>query len=95
MENQKKQKSVVGEVIGRKMDKTATVAVEQVSHHPLYHKTIRRVIKYQAHDEKNETGLGDKVRIIPVRPMSKEKRWKVVDIISKGEVAEVKPEEIA
>ncbi len=95
MENKKKQKSLVGEVVGHKMDKTATVAVEQVSHHPLYHKTVRRVIKYQAHDEKNEVGLGDKVRLIPVRPLSKEKRWKVVEIISKGEVAEVKPEEIA
>jgi len=95
MENQKKRKSLVGEVISHKMDKTATVAIEQVSHHPLYHKTVRRVIKYQAHDEKNEAGLGDVVRLIPVRPLSKEKRWKVVEIISKGEVAEVKPQEIA
>ncbi len=95
MEDQKKQKSLIGEVISPKMDKTATVAVEQVSHHPLYHKTVRRVIKYQAHDEKNEAKLGDTVRMIPVRPMSKEKRWKVVEIIAKGEVAEVKPTEIA
>ena len=95
MENQKKQKSIVGEVVSHKMDKTAMVAIEQVSHHPLYHKTIRRVVKYKAHDEKNEAGIGDVVKLIAVRPLSREKRWKIVEIIAKGEVVEVKPQEIA
>jgi small subunit ribosomal protein S17 len=95
MENQKKQKSIVGEVVSHKMDKTAIIAVESVSHHPLYHKTIRRVVKYKAHDEKNEAGIGNVVRMIAVRPLSREKRWKIVEIISKGEVAEVGPQEIA
>ncbi len=95
MENQKIQKSVVGEVLSHKMDKTAIVAVEQVSHHPLYHKTVRQVIRFKAHDEKNEAAVGDTVRMISVRPMSKEKRWKIVEIVAKGEVAEVKPQEIA
>ena len=98
MENQKsqrKQKTIVGEVVSHKMDKTAIIAVKSVSHHPLYHKTLRRVVKYKAHDEKNEAGLGDVVRLLQVRPISKEKRWKIIEIISKGEVAEVKPQEIA
>lgn len=95
MENQKIQKSVIGEVVSHNMDKTAIVAVEQVSHHPLYRKTVRRVIKFKAHDEKNEAKVGDVVRLIFVRPLSKEKRWKIVEIITKGEVPEVKPQEIA
>jgi small subunit ribosomal protein S17 len=92
---EKKQKSIVGKVMSHKMDKTAMVAVEQVSHHPLYHKTVRRVLKFQAHDEKNEAKPGDVVRVLAVRPLSKQKRWKIVEIISKGEVPEVKPQEIA
>ncbi len=98
MENKAKQKqlkTLVGKVVSHKMDKTAMVSIERVSHHPLYHKTLRRLVKYQAHDEKNEAGLGDTVRLIAVRPLSKEKRWKIVEIIAKGEVVEVKPQEIA
>jgi small subunit ribosomal protein S17 len=97
MENQKKQrmqKVNVGEVVSHKMDKTAIVSVENVSHHPMYHKTVRKVIKFKAHDENNEAGVGDIVRVILVRPLSKEKRWKIVEIIKKGVVAEVKPQEI-
>ncbi len=98
MENQKsqrKRKTIVGEVVSHKMDKTAIIAVESVSHHPLYHKTIRRMVKYKAHDEKNEAGIGNVVRMIAVRPLSREKHWKIVEIIAKGEVVEVKPQEIA
>jgi len=71
------------------------VAVETPKRHPLYKKTIRRVVKYKAHDENNECKVGDKVRIVETRPLSREKRWRVVEIITKGEVVEVKPEEIA
>jgi small subunit ribosomal protein S17 len=76
------------------MDKTVVVAVETFKRHPLYRKSIRREIKYKAHDEKNECGEGDIVRIIETRPLSKEKRWRVGEIISKKEAVEIKPEEI-
>jgi len=76
------------------MDKTVVVAVETPKRHPLYKKTLRRVVKYKAHDEKNKCGLGDMVKIIETRPLSKQKRWRVAEIITKGEVAKVKPEEI-
>jgi len=76
------------------MDKTVVVAVETPRRHPLYKKTLRRVVKYKAHDEKNKCGLGDMVKIIETRPLSKQKRWRVAEIITKGEVAKVKPEEI-
>ena len=92
---EKKQKSLVAKVLSHKTDKTAMVAIEQVSHHPLYHKTVRRIMKFQAHDEKNEARPGDVVRVMAVRPLSKFKRWKIVEVITKGEVPEVKPTEIA
>ncbi|MBI4295631.1 MAG: 30S ribosomal protein S17 [Chloroflexi bacterium] len=90
-----KRKVRIGRVISNKMKKTVVVAVDTPTHHPLYHKVIRRTVKYMAHDEKNECGLGDTVRIIETRPLSKEKRWRVAEIITKGAVVEVKPEEIA
>ena len=76
------------------MDKTVVVAVETPKRHPLYKKTIRRVVKYKAHDEKNKCGLGDLVKIIETRPLSRHKRWRVAEIITKGEVVKVQPEEI-
>ncbi len=90
----KKRKTKVGRVVSTKMDKTAVVAVETLKRHPLYKKTIRRVAKYKAHDENNECGLGDRVRIIETRPLSRDKRWRVAEIITKGEVVEVQPKEI-
>ncbi len=90
----KKRKTKVGRVVSTKMDKTAVVAVETLKRHPLYKKTIRRVVKFKAHDENNECGLGDKVRIIETRPLSKQKRWRIAEIITKGEVVEVQPKEI-
>ncbi len=91
---EKKRKTKVGRVVSNKMDKTAVVAVETLKRHPLYKKTIRRVVKYKAHDENNECGLGDAVRIVETRPLSRQKRWRVAEIITKGEVVEVQPEEI-
>ncbi len=91
---EKKHKTRVGRVISNKMDKTVVVTVETLRHHPLYKKTIRRAVKYKVHDEKNECRLGDTVKIIETRPLSKEKRWRVAEIITKREVVEVQPKEI-
>ncbi len=91
---EKKRKTKVGRVVSDKMDKTAVVAVESLKRHPLYKKTIRKVVKYNAHDENNECGVGDTVRIVETRPLSRHKRWRVAEIITKGEVVEVQPEEI-
>ena len=89
-----KQKTRVGKVIGDKMAKTVIVAVDTPRHHPLYKKTVRRIVKYYAHDEKNKSKLGDIVKIQECRPLSALKRWRVVEVITKGEVAEIKPEDI-
>ncbi len=89
-----RRKTVVGSVVSKNMDKTAIVEVPKLRRHPVYAKMMRRVERYKAHDAENECGIGDTVRLIQTRPISKEKHWKVVEIISKGEVAEVKPEEI-
>jgi small subunit ribosomal protein S17 len=79
-----------GLVVGDKMDKTVVVAVESWKVHPLYKKGIRVTKKYKAHDENNACKIGDKVKIVETRPLSKEKRWRVVEIMSKREVAETK-----
>jgi small subunit ribosomal protein S17 len=89
-----KRKIRFGRVVSNRMDKTVVVAVETPKRHPIYKKTIRRVVKYKAHDEKNSCGLGDLVKIIETRPLSRHKRWRVAEIITKGEVVKVKPEEI-
>jgi small subunit ribosomal protein S17 len=89
-----KHKIRVGRVVSNKMDKTVVVAVETLKRHPLYRKSIRRKIKYKAHDEKNECSEGDIVKIIETRPLSKEKRWRVGEIITKKEAVEITPEEI-
>jgi len=77
------------------MDKTVVVAVETSRHHPLYKKAIKRTVKYKAHDENNECGLGDIVRIVETRPLSRHKRWRVAEIITKREVIEIQPREIS
>ena len=92
MEEQRKTR--FGKVVSEKMDKTVVVAVDTPKRHPLYKKTIRRVVKYYAHDEKNQSKVGDTVRIVETRPVSKLKRWRVAEIVTKGEVADIKPQEI-
>ncbi len=87
-------KTRTGVVVGDKMEKTVVVAVETHRRHPLYQKTIRNTLKYKVHDEKKECRVGDVVKIVETRPISKEKRWRVAQIISKGEVIEIKPKEI-
>ena len=77
-------KTRVGMVVSDKMDKTVVVAVEDRVQHPLYKKTVKRNYKLKAHDEINECGVGDKVRVMETRPLSKDKRWRVVEIIEKA-----------
>lgn len=89
-----KRKTRIGRVVSNKMDKTVTVAVETPRRHPLYKKTIKRIVKHKAHDESNECGPGDIVRIVETRPLSRHKRWRVAEIITKREVVEIQPEEI-
>ena len=91
---ERKRKTRFGRVVSDKMDKTVVVAVETLRRHPFYKKTIRRTVKYKAHDANNECGLGDMVRIIETRSLSRDKRWRVAEIITKGEVVEVQPKEI-
>jgi len=90
----KKRKSRLGRVASNKMDTTAVVAVEARRHHPIYKKTVRTVTRYKAHDETNECQPGDTVRLEETRPLSKEKRWRVAEIVIKAEQLEVKPVEL-
>ena len=89
-----KRKTRVGRVVSDRMDKTVVVAVETPRRHPLYKKTMRRAVKYKAHDEGNKCGLGDVVRIAETRPLSRLKRWRVAEVITKGNIVEVQPKEI-
>ena len=77
-------KTRTGKVVSDKMDKTIVVAVEDRVAHPLYKKIVKRTYKLKAHDENNECGVGDKVRIMETRPLSKTKRWRVVEVIEKA-----------
>lgn len=96
MKNMKiKRKTRLGRVVSNKMDKTVVVTVETTRRHPLYQKTIKKMVRYKAHDAQNECGEGDIVRIVETRPLSKEKRWRVAEIITKKEVLEIQPKEIA
>ena len=87
-------KTKLGRIVSNKMDKTVVVAVEVSKRHPLYKKTIKRTVRYKAHDEKNECQQGDVVSTVETRPLSKQKRWRVAKVITKGEVVEVQPKEI-
>ena len=77
-------KTRVGKVVSDKMDKTIVVAIETRVPHPLYKKIIKRTYKLKAHDENNDCGTGDKVRVMETRPLSKEKRWRLVEVIEKA-----------
>jgi small subunit ribosomal protein S17 len=77
-------KIMVGKVRSSKMQKTVVVGVEKRKTHPIYRKTMRQVKTYKAHDENNECKVGDVVRIVETRPLSKEKRWRVVEILDRG-----------
>ena len=83
-ENRDVRKIRVGKVVSDKMDKTIVVAIEDNVRHPKYGKIIKRTVKIHAHDEKNECGIGDKVAVMETRPLSKTKRWRLVEIIEKA-----------
>jgi small subunit ribosomal protein S17 len=77
-------KTRVGQVVSDKMDKTIVVAVQDSVQHPLYKKIVKRTYKLKAHDEKNECGIGDTVKVMECRPLSRDKRWRLVEIIEKA-----------
>jgi len=77
-------KTRVGTVVSDKMDKTIVIAIKTKKKHPLYGKTVNFTNKLKAHDEKNECGIGDRVRVMETRPLSKDKRWRLVEIIEKA-----------
>jgi len=79
-----RRKTRVGKVVSDKMDKTIVVAVENRVPHPLYKKIIKRTYKLKAHDENNDCSVGDRVRVMETRPLSKDKRWRLVEIIEKA-----------
>ena len=78
-------KTMTGTVVSDKMDKTIVVAIERRVKHPLYGKIVKRTYKLKAHDENNECSTGDKVRVMETRPLSKEKRWRLVEIVEKAQ----------
>ena len=77
-------KTRIGQVVSDKMDKTIVVAIETNVQHKLYHKIIKRTYKLKAHDEQNSAGIGDTVKVMECRPLSKDKRWRLVEIIEKA-----------
>lgn len=85
MQERGKRKVRVGTVVSDRMDKTVVVAVERVVPHPLYGRRIKRTTRFKAHDENNQCRVGDKVRLMETRPLSKEKRWRVVEILQRAE----------
>ena len=85
-ETESRRKTKSGRVVSDKMDKTVVVAVESYRPHPIYRKQVRRVKRFKAHDEENACKRGDVVRIEETRPLSREKRWRVAEVLSKGDV---------
>ena len=83
-ENRAFRKTRIGQVLSDKMDKTIVVAIEDSVRHPLDKKTMKRTYKLKAHDENNECGIGDTVEVLETRPLSKDKRWRLVRIIEKA-----------
>ena len=84
MEERNDRKERIGKVTSNKMQKTITVAVDRKVKHPIYGKFVNRTTKFKAHDEINAAGIGDTVRIMETRPLSKDKRWRLVEIIEKA-----------
>ena len=84
METRNRRKTRIGTVSSDKMDKTIVVVVERMTAHPLYHKRIKRTTKFKAHDEHNECHIGDVVSIMETRPLSKDKRWRLVEILERA-----------
>jgi small subunit ribosomal protein S17 len=87
-------KTRTGRVISNKMEKTVIVGVETVKKHPLYKKNVRRIVRYKAHDASSQCSEGDTVRIVETRPLSKEKHWRVAEILIKKEKIAIQPKEV-
>ena len=86
MEERNLRKVMIGTVTSNKMDKTIVVSVETSVKHPIYGKVVKRTYKLKAHDEENKCKIGDKVKVMETRPLSKDKRWRVVEIMEKAEI---------
>lgn len=84
MEERNERKEKIGRVVSNKMQKTITVAVDRKVKHPIYGKFVNRTTKFKAHDEQNTAGIGDTVRIMETRPLSKDKRWRLIEVIEKA-----------
>ena len=84
MEQRAQRKEITGKVVKNKMDKSIVVSVERKVKHPIYGKFVKKTSKFMAHDEKNEAGVGDVVQLMETRPLSKNKRWRLVQIIEKA-----------
>jgi len=90
----KKRKINIGQVVSDKMDRTVVVAVERYRTHRLYKRRIKHISKFKAHDQTNICKMGDTVRIEETRPLSKDKRWRVVEVLASIDLAEINPKEI-
>lgn len=86
MDKKNKKRELTGKIISDKMDKTRVVEVERRERHKLYKKVIRKLSKFKAHDEKNETNIGDVIKMEETRPISKEKRWRVKEVIERSKI---------
>ena len=84
-EQSRQRPAKIGRVISNKMQKTVVVAIERIVPHPMYRKLMRRITKLRAHDEQNECHVGDRVKLVETRPLSKGKRWRVVQILRSGD----------
>jgi small subunit ribosomal protein S17 len=84
VEERNLRKTRVGKVVSNKMDKTIVVAIQDNVKHPLYKKIVKRTVKFKAHDEQNECNIGDTVKIMETRPLSKDKRWRLVEILERA-----------
>ena len=91
----KSRKTILGQVVSDKMDKTVVVAVERYHTHRLYKRRIRRITKFKAHDYNNSCKLGDTVRIEETKPLSREKRWRVIEVLARIDIADTQPDELA
>ncbi len=85
MEERNSRKVKIGRVVSNKMDKTIVVAIEESKKHPLYGKVVKSTYKLKAHDENNECQRGDKVKVMETRPLSREKRWRLVEVVEKAQ----------
>ena len=86
MEERNLRKVMIGTVTSNKMDKTIVVSVETSVKHPIYGKVVKRTYKLKAHDEENQCQIGDKVKVMETRPLSKDKRWRLVEIVEKADI---------